>query len=217
MGVAPRHVVYAPTVAAWNCADRRVSQETASTDYSMCCFIGLIVEYILSRFRRTRAARTSPRSRTPPPQTLPSRRHPNRRNRHVDRSPTAFLYQFKSAGSNVGTNSTTNTYVAQSSDIGNTITVVVTASNAGGPARRDVARDYRDRRQPAAPVNTVLAGNHGQHSSGQHADRLDGNLDEHANVVHLPMAAERRQHPPARPHPPTRPWSRTSPQACPWP
>lgn len=41
-----------------------------------------------------------------------------------------YAYQWKSAGSNVGSNQ--NTYVVQSSDVGNTITVTVTATNAAG-------------------------------------------------------------------------------------
>jgi hypothetical protein len=46
-------------------------------------------------------------------------------------SPT-FAYQWKSAGANVGTNSTT--YATVVGDVGNTITVVVTATNAAGSA-----------------------------------------------------------------------------------
>lgn len=47
-------------------------------------------------------------------------------------SPTGFSYQWKSAGSNVGTNA--NTYTIAAGDVGNTITCTVTASNAGGSA-----------------------------------------------------------------------------------
>lgn len=45
-------------------------------------------------------------------------------------TPTSYTYQWKSGGANVGTNA--NTYVIQSSDVGNTITVTVTAANAQG-------------------------------------------------------------------------------------
>ena len=47
-------------------------------------------------------------------------------------SPTGYAYQWKSNGANVGTNQ--NTYVTQLSDVGNTITCTVTATNAGGSA-----------------------------------------------------------------------------------
>lgn len=45
-------------------------------------------------------------------------------------TPTSYSYQWKSAGSNVGTDQ--NTYVPVTGDIGNTITVTVTASNTSG-------------------------------------------------------------------------------------
>jgi len=45
-------------------------------------------------------------------------------------APITFAYQWKRAGTNVGTNSSTYTTVA--GDIGSTMTVVVTATNAGG-------------------------------------------------------------------------------------
>jgi hypothetical protein len=44
--------------------------------------------------------------------------------------PTSYAFQWQSNGSNVGTNS--NMYTPVSGDIGNTLTVTVTASNAGG-------------------------------------------------------------------------------------
>ena len=44
--------------------------------------------------------------------------------------PTGYAYQWKSGGTNVGTNS--NTYVAVAGDSGKTITCVVTATNASG-------------------------------------------------------------------------------------
>jgi hypothetical protein len=47
-----------------------------------------------------------------------------------DNIPTSYAYQWKSSGVNVGTNSTS--YTLQSSDLGNNITVVVTATNAKG-------------------------------------------------------------------------------------
>ena len=47
-------------------------------------------------------------------------------------SPTSYSYQWQSNGVNVGTNQPT--YVTQPSDVGNTITDTVTATNAGGSA-----------------------------------------------------------------------------------
>ena len=55
--------------------------------------------------------------------------------------PTGYAYQWKSAGANVGTNS--NTYTPVAGDVGKSITVVVTATNAAGstaaPASHGVA------------------------------------------------------------------------------
>jgi hypothetical protein len=45
-------------------------------------------------------------------------------------SPTSFTYQWQSGGVNVGTNA--NSYTIQNSDIGNTITCIVSAVNASG-------------------------------------------------------------------------------------
>jgi PKD repeat protein len=63
-------------------------------------------------------------------------------------SPSGYAYQWKSAGSNVGTDQ--NTYVPVTGDIGNTITVVVTASNGGGstPATSDATSAVL----PAEPI-----------------------------------------------------------------
>jgi hypothetical protein len=67
-------------------------------------------------------------------------------------SPTSYAYQWKSGGANVGSNS--STYVPVTGDIGNTITVTVTATNAQGSTPATSAATSAV--LPAAPTNTVL-------------------------------------------------------------
>ena len=69
-------------------------------------------------------------------------------------SPTSYSYQWKSAGSNVGTNQ--NTYVPVIGDVGNTITCVVTATNAGGSTSATSPATGTVIAAPTAPTVTGL-------------------------------------------------------------
>jgi hypothetical protein len=65
-----------------------------------------------------------------------------------------YAYQWKSAGVNVGTNS--STYATVAGDVGNTITVVVTATNVAGSANATSAAFGPVTATAVAPANTVL-------------------------------------------------------------
>jgi hypothetical protein len=68
-------------------------------------------------------------------------------------SPT-YAYQWKRGGTNVGTNA--NTYTSVAGDVGSTITVVVTATNAFGNASATSAAVGPITSAAVAPANTVL-------------------------------------------------------------
>jgi len=68
-------------------------------------------------------------------------------------SPT-YAYQWKRGATNVGTN--VNTYTSVAGDVGSTITVVVTATNAGGNASATSAAVGPITASAVAPANTVL-------------------------------------------------------------
>jgi hypothetical protein len=69
-------------------------------------------------------------------------------------SPTSYAYQWKSAGTNVGTNS--NTYVTVSGDVTKTITCTVTASNAGGAGTGSASAAVGPITAQPVPVNSVV-------------------------------------------------------------
>jgi hypothetical protein len=78
-------------------------------------------------------------------------------------SPT-YAYQWKRDVTNVGTN--TNTYTSVTGDVGSTITVVVTATNAGGNASATSAAVGPITTSATAPANTVLPAISGTTSIG---------------------------------------------------
>ena len=86
-------------------------------------------------------------------------------------SPTSFGYQWKSAGSNVGTNA--NTYTTVSGDVGHTITCTVSATNAGGTTPATSATVGPIANLPV-PVNTVLPSVSGSVNVGGVLTTTDG-------------------------------------------
>ena len=54
-----------------------------------------------------------------------------------DHEPTSYAYQWRSDGTNIGTNSPT--YAVQAGDVGNTFTCIVTATNSKGSTAAPVS------------------------------------------------------------------------------
>ena len=100
-------------------------------------------------------------------------------------SPTSFTYQWNRAGTPIA-GATASTYVPVTADIGNTLTVSVTAANSW---RLQHARDERgDQRRHRYHSDEQLCPNDLRNrAGGPDVDGDNRNLDAQSNLLHLSM------------------------------
>ena len=94
-------------------------------------------------------------------------------------SPTSYLYQWNSAGTAIS-GATSSSYVVQFSDIGNQLTVTVTAINAAGKATTTTA--------PTVAVSDVLTGTYTQGSTSGTASCTETDPTHVSCVLTPPLA-----------------------------
>ena len=113
---------------------------------------------------------------------------------------TTYAYQWRdcdSSGNNCTniSGATSSTYTLTSNDVGDTMRVVVTATNTGGstPATSNQTATIAVAPPAAAPTNTALPSDQRDHHPGPDPDRRQRLLDRRPHHLRLPVA-RLRQH-----------------------